>query len=240
MTAPLSPSRFVFPKWTNYVLPVVLVAAAMGAPYQILLVGYGLSPVTLNSGYQPSQPIPYSHELHVSQLGIDCRYCHNTVETAAFAAIPSADTCMKCHHAVRKNSPKLQPLHDAFDSGEPVKWVQVHDLPDYSYFDHSAHVNKGVSCVSCHGRIDRIGEEGVFQQEPLNMGWCLKCHRDPAPNLRPVDEVTNLAWGAELSDDQRRAEGMKQAIAVLGKDLKDPAQFAQLHAQMQDCSKCHR
>jgi len=120
-------------------------------------------------GYQPVQPVPYSHALHVGQLGIDCRYCHNTVEVAAQAAIPPTQTCMNCHAKIRAQSPKLLPVRESYATGMPVHWMRVHDLPDFVYFNHSAHVRRGVSCVECHGRVDKM--EVVYQQEPLSMGW---------------------------------------------------------------------
>jgi len=250
-------SRFVFPRWANIVVPIALIAIAAGVPYKVLLIGLIGSPTTLNSGYQPEQPIPYSHELHVNQLGMDCRYCHTTVEDSSFAAIPSANVCMNCHHAIRKNTPagepnpKLAALYEAYDTGMPVEWVKVHDLADYSYFDHSAHINKGVSCVSCHGRVDQMGEEGVFQAKELSMGWCLKCHRNPTPNLRPEDQVTNLMWGYNM--DAEAAAGVKKyGIDVeAGGSLTEADRLKigeavfehekiRSQIEMSDCSLCHR
>ena len=129
-------------------------------------------------GYQPVQPVPYSHALHAGQLGIDCRYCHNTVEKAGFAAIPPSETCMNCHTAIWPKAPELKPIRDSYATGLPVPWVVVHDLPDYVYFNHSAHLNVGISCVECHGQINHM--DVVHEAEPLNMAWCLKCHRDPS------------------------------------------------------------
>ncbi|MBI1367887.1 MAG: cytochrome C [Planctomycetes bacterium] len=227
---------FVFPRWANYVLPVALVAIFAGLPYNILLVGLIGAPSTTDVNYQPHQPIPYSHELHVNQLGLDCRYCHTTVEKAGFAAIPSANICMNCHHAIRKvdaagkPNPKLAPLYEAYQTGMPVEWVKVHDLPDYAYFNHSAHINKGVSCVSCHDRVDRMGSDGVYQAKELSMGWCLKCHRDPAPNLRPVDQVTNLMWGWDMKSEEKLKIGQEM---FEHKNIRNAK-------QMSDCSLCHR
>ncbi len=221
---------FVFPKWANYIVPLLLLGGMASVPYKILLAGYALSPQTLNVNYQPEQPIPYSHELHVGQLGMDCRYCHTSVDKAKFAAIPPTGTCMNCHTAIHPESPNLEKLRESWKKGTPVEWKKVHDLPDYAYFAHDAHVNRGVSCVSCHGRVDKMGGEGVYQAKSLSMGWCLSCHRDPAPNIRPLDQVYNLNWGfnlrpseiaqiktivpgmelsegGKLTDDQRRAIG---------------------------------
>ncbi len=222
----------LFPRWANWVLPAVLFGAVAGAPYGLLLVGLGAAPSTTDIGYQPKQPIAYSHELHVNKLGLDCRYCHNTVETSAYAAIPPTETCMNCHRSVRKNSPKLEPLYASFRSGKPVLWKKVHDLPDYVYFNHSAHVNKGVSCATCHGRVDHMDGDvhRVSQQKELSMGWCLSCHRDPAPNLRPKDQVTNLGWDHGKSDAEKRQLG---EVIRTNLNIKTPKQMA-------DCSICHR
>jgi hypothetical protein len=221
---------FLFPRWANYVVPVLLLAGAAGAPYMMLLLGLGGAPSTTDIGYQPPQPIPYSHQLHVNQLGMDCRYCHTTVETAAFAAIPDSATCMNCHSMIRTTSPNLQALYATFKDGMSIPWTKVHDLPDYAYFNHSAHINKGVGCVECHGRVDQMGAEGVFQKEELSMGWCLSCHRDPAPRLRPRDQVTNMFWHLDKSPEDRAKIG---AELVKTLSIKSPQ-------AMSDCSVCHR
>ncbi len=156
--------------------------------------GWGSPRRATDVGYAPEQPVPYSHALHAGQLGIDCRYCHNTVETAAHAAVPPTQTCMNCHAAIRKESEKLIPVRASYATGMPIPWVRVHDLPDYVYFNHSAHVRRGVGCVSCHGRVDTM--EVVYQAEPLSMGWCLDCHRNPERHLRPVEFVTEHGLGA--------------------------------------------
>jgi hypothetical protein len=154
----------------------------------------------LEVGYAPQQPVNYSHQLHAGKLGIDCRYCHTSVEVASDAMIPPTQTCMNCHSQIKTDSDKLALVRESWATGKPIEWVRVHNLPDYAHFNHAAHVNVGVSCVSCHGRVDRM--EVVMQSEPLSMGWCLDCHRNPAPNLRPVAEVTNLGWKPEPGFDQ--------------------------------------
>lgn len=156
------------------------------------VVGYLALPENIETGYSPQQPVPYSHKLHAGNLGMDCYYCHNTVMKAGHAAVPSTETCMNCHTRVKADSAALAPIRASYATGEPVKWVKVHALPDYAYFNHSAHLSAGVSCVSCHGRVDQMVE--VTQVKPLNMGWCLECHRNPAPNLRPTEFVTKLDW----------------------------------------------
>jgi menaquinone reductase, multiheme cytochrome c subunit len=183
---------FLFPRWTNTVRPLVLAGLAVAPIYATLLIWYGASPRTTAVGYAPPQPVPYSHPTHVNKLGIDCRYCHTTVETAEFAALPPTQTCMNCHLAILPESPRLLPIRVSYQTGMPVKWTKVHDLPHYVYFNHAAHFNAGVSCVSCHGRVDRM--ETVGQVETLAMGWCIECHRHPEPYLRPKEFVTKLGW----------------------------------------------
>lgn len=187
-----SDQRFLFPPWANYLLPALVLTIVGGAVYVPMVVGLGASPNTLNVGYMPTQPVPYSHAVHVGQLGMDCRYCHTTVETAGFAAIPPTQTCMNCHEKIMPDSPKLLPVRESNVRGTPIEWVKVHDLPDFAYFDHSTHVNKGIGCVSCHGRVDKM--EVVYQDQPLSMGWCLDCHRAPEKHLRPLEYVTKLDW----------------------------------------------
>ena len=185
---------FAFPKWTNVLRPALGVALVVVPAYVVVLLAYGASPRTTNVGYRPVQPVPYSHALHAGQLGIDCRYCHNTVEVAADAAVPPTQTCMNCHAKIRATSPKLLPVRESYATGLPVPWVRVHDLPDFVYFDHSAHVRRGVGCVECHGRVDTM--EVVTQVHRLSMGWCLDCHRHPEPHLRPPALVTTMNWVA--------------------------------------------
>ncbi len=225
--------KFVFPKWANYLLPFIVLSAIGGGAYAPAVVGLAFSANTLNVGYAPVQPVPYSHAMHVGQLGIDCRYCHTTVDDASFAAIPPTQTCMNCHHAILPDSPRLAAVFKSNETGEPVPWVKVHDLPDYAYFNHSAHVNKGVSCVSCHGRIDKM--EVVRQDKALSMGWCLDCHRQPEKHLRPLDKVTDLAWKPE----QEPGETPEQAQLRVGRFMKEKLQIND-EAFMTSCSTCHR
>lgn len=252
----------IFPKWANLVIPVVLIGAGLGLPYKFLLVGLGANPTTIAVNYAPEQPVPYSHELHVGQLGLDCRYCHTTVDKAAFAAIPPLSTCMNCHTTVKPDSPAIQEIRKRYFekdpltektsklAGKPIPWVKVHDLPDYAYFNHSAHVNKGVSCVSCHGRVDKMVV--VYQAEPLSMGWCLSCHRNPAPNLRPKEDVYDLNWGNKLTQEQidrlkdlgfndfQIGQALSEADrTAIGEKLVDKYKI-RTPMEMSDCSKCHR
>src|SRR5205823_881654 len=155
------------------------------------------------------------HALHVGKLGLDCRYCHNTVEKTAFAALPATQTCMNCHTNIKGEAETLKPVRESWTIGKSIPWVKVHDLPDYVYFNHSAHVTHGVGCIECHGRIDRM--EVVHQEKPLSMGWCLNCHRDPSTHLRPRDvSPTDMTYtgvdpdtGKPLLNEQKRAELMQ-------------------------------
>jgi len=212
----------VFPRWINRLREIVAVVAVMVPVYLVLLIAYGLSPRTTAVGYMPEQPVPYSHALHVGQLGIDCRYCHTTVEKAAFAAIPPTATCMNCHQNIRRESPKLLPVRESYATGLPVAWIKVHDLPDYVYFNHSAHVSRGVGCASCHGRVDKM--ETVYQAEPLSMAWCLDCHRRPERPLRPVEFVTAMDWTPN-EDPVALGSRLRQERGI------NPST---------DCSTCHR
>jgi len=184
--------QFLFPKWTNRIPLAVTVITPLVLVGVIGFVWYFFSPKWTDVGYQPHQPVAFSHKQHAGQLGLDCRYCHNTVERAAFAAVPPTQTCMGCHATVKKDSPKLAPVRESWNTGKPIPWINVHMLPEYAKFDHSAHVTQGVGCTSCHGRIDQM--QVVMQKKTLSMGWCLECHRDPTPSLRPKEEITNMAY----------------------------------------------
>jgi len=222
MTEDKSNDIFTFPKWTDVLRPGIALAAVGGLVYASVVIYLGFSPQATDVGYMPTQPVPYSHALHVGQLGMDCRYCHTGVEKTARAAIPPTQTCMNCHSKVRANSEKLIPVRESYATGMPVPWIRVHDLPDYVYFDHSAHIRRGVGCVSCHGRIDTM--EVVYQAEPLSMGWCLECHRSPEQHLRPVEFVTQLDWVPE--EDQ----------LALGSRLRETNNIN----PPTDCNTCHR
>jgi menaquinone reductase, multiheme cytochrome c subunit len=224
------------PAWTNR-LRIAVAAVAVALPaYFVLMFAYGASPLATAVGYAPVQPIPYSHAMHAGQLGLDCRYCHTTVERAAEAALPPTQTCTNCHsqkYGILRDSEKLAVLHEALYSNDPQKkglpipWVRVHDLPDYVYFNHSAHVTRGVGCVSCHGRIDRM--EVVYQAKPLSMGWCLECHRNPAPNLRPPEAITDLMWTPpEGLPAEEYGQRLMKEYNIRGPEY------------MQSCSTCHR
>ena len=221
-------TRFVFPRWANYLLPVLVVSAVGGALYVPVLAELVASPRTLDVGYAPVQPVPFSHAQHAGTLGIDCRYCHVGVDKGPHSTLPATQICMNCHATIKADSPTLLPVRESWATGKPIPWKRVHDLPDYSYFNHSAHVNRGVSCAECHGRVDQM--DVVHQAQPLSMEWCLQCHRDPAPKLRPLDQITNLGW----KPPQDRTE--RQKLAAF---LKDEFKIRDSE-YMTSCSTCHR
>ncbi len=173
------------------------------------------------AGVAREQPVPFSHKHHVGELGIDCRYCHTSVEESSSANIPPTQTCMNCHAQIWSDSPTLEPVRASYRTGESIEWIKVHDLPDYVYFNHSIHVNKGIGCTSCHGRVDQMNL--IYQAESLQMEWCLDCHRNPEKHVRPREEIFNMEW---FTDDQ----------AALGARLID-----EYHIESRDdCSVCHR
>jgi hypothetical protein len=185
----------IFPKWTNQVPRKILIGLIVVLNAIIFGVWYFFSPQYTDVGYAPVQPVPYSHKIHVDKLGLDCQYCHTDVFKSKMSNIPSTQTCMNCHSQVKTESEKLAPVRESWESGEAIEWIRVHNLPDYAYFNHSAHVNVGVGCESCHGRVDKM--DVVYQAKPLSMGWCLDCHRAPEKYIRPVDEVTTMGYQAE-------------------------------------------
>ncbi|HWL85657.1 MAG TPA: cytochrome c3 family protein [Polyangiaceae bacterium] len=187
----------IFPRSLNK-LPLVAAVGVVGALVGVTFIfWYYFSPKNLQVGYAPLQPVPYSHKLHAGQLGIDCRYCHANIERSAHAMIPATQTCMGCHAVVKTDSARLAPVRASWETGKPIEWIKVHKLPEHSYFDHSAHLAAGVGCVTCHGRIDEM--ETVRLDKPISMGWCLECHRDPSPNLRPKDQITNMDWRPDMA-----------------------------------------
>ncbi|MCA9968603.1 MAG: cytochrome c3 family protein [Anaerolineales bacterium] len=182
------------------------------------------SPYVTDVGVVRDQPVPFSHQHHVGGLGIDCRYCHAAVETAAYAGMPAVHTCMSCHSQVWTDAPALAPIRTAYRENRPIAWQRVYDLPDFVYFDHSIHVAKGVGCETCHGRIDQMPL--TWQAVTLHMEWCLDCHRRPAAYLRPQSEIFTMGYEPQPSQ------------AALGADL--VAANAIALPQLDDCSICHR
>ena len=180
----------IFPKSANRLpLQIVIYLCVLGA---IATAGatYYMTPKYTRVGYAPVQPVPYSHALHVGQLGLDCRYCHSNVDKSGYANLPTSQTCMNCHNQVKKDSPLLAVVRNSYETGDPVPWVKVHELPDFAYFNHSIHVNRGVSCVECHGKINEM--EVVTHVQPLSMGFCLDCHRNPAIRVREPKNIYDL------------------------------------------------
>ena len=156
------------------------------------------SPWVTRQGQRPDQPIPFSHKHHVEGLGLQCQYCHTQVEKAAYAGIPPTKTCINCHAQIWTNAELLKPVRESWATGNSINWIRVHDLPDYVYFNHEIHVNKGIGCGSCHGRVDEMPL--MYEENSLQMEWCLNCHRNPSVNLRPTTEIYNMAWAGPSTD----------------------------------------
>ncbi|MSR38537.1 MAG: cytochrome C [Planctomycetes bacterium] len=217
----------LFPKWTNKVPAMLSMGSAASGLAVTFIVWFWFSPRHTDVGYEPLQPIAYSHKLHAGQLGLDCRYCHRLVEEGPHATVPDADTCMGCHKQVKTDSRLLPLLRANYGDGKgdnpPIPWVKVHMLPDYAYFSHAVHVRANVGCASCHGRVDQM--EVVRQVEPLSMGWCLDCHRNAAPHIRPAGVmVTQMDW--QPTDTSIATAEMR----LNANELNPPTQ----------CSACHR
>lgn len=218
----------IFPKWSNTVPIKVVIALILTVTAATAGVWYYMSPNYTKVGYMPTQPVPYSHALHVGTLGLDCRYCHTFVDRSAHANIPAPSVCMNCHSPdlgnVLSDSPRLAPIRDSYASGQPVEWVKIHNISDYAYFNHAVHVNRGVSCVECHGQINEM--ETVAEAKPLGMSFCLDCHRNPERVVRPLDKVYDLTWKA----DSKEAQAQDGTKFVHDWKILPP----------QSCSGCHR
>jgi hypothetical protein len=214
----------LFKPWSNTVYRVSLFAiglAVIGGTVAGPMI-YVRTPFYLQTQDPIEQPVQFDHRHHVGDEGIDCRYCHSLVEKAASAGVPPTQLCLNCHSQVWNKSPKLNPVRESFFSGKPIVWNKVHKLPNYVYFNHSIHVAKGVGCATCHGRIDEM--EQVRKVQPLTMGWCLECHRQPERFLRPREEIASMTW-------QPKGDQLE-----LGRALK-----AEYHVQTRvSCSTCHR
>jgi hypothetical protein len=214
-------------------------ATIFGAAFILAGVGYLVwlfyrSSYTTQVGVVRPQPVQFSHEHHVGGLGIDCRYCHTTVETSPQAGIPPTQICMQCHSQIWADSPKLAAVRASFRTGESIAWTRVHDLPDFVYFDHSIHVAKGVGCVSCHGRVDTMPL--MWRAETLHMQWCVDCHRNPEPHLRPRELVFSMDVPATFASTDGGHAATADVAAAPAVDL------AKLHqvSHETDCSTCHR
>jgi hypothetical protein len=212
---------------------VLLIGLLLGLVYEL-----GTSPWVTRQYAAREQPIQFSHERHVAGNGIDCRYCHTSVEQSRFAGIPPTKTCMNCHSQIFSASPFLEPVRASFNSNKPLHWTRVHDLPDFVYFDHSIHVNKGVGCTTCHGPVDKMPL--MYQNATLQMAWCLDCHRNPEMNVRPRDQVFSVAYRQPASD---------RPVKALGKEFTDQRELGkalvaeykiQEPRNITSCSTCHR
>ena len=196
------------------------------------------SPYVTYAGIARPQPAPFSHQHHVAALGIDCRYCHTSVETSNFAGIPPTKTCMNCHSQIWTSAPLLEPVRESFRTGKSLVWNRVNDLPDFVYFDHSIHINKGVGCNTCHGPVDRMPL--MFNYASLQMEWCIECHRAPEKNLRPREQVFNMRYQQPTADLPVVDEGKAYTDQLaLGKHL---VQKYHLRTVMDitSCNTCHR
>jgi cytochrome c peroxidase len=182
----------IFPSNANALVRWALVGGGLFA--LMLVVALPIYARTVNNavGVPVAQPVDFPHNLHTVQLGIDCRYCHTSVEVAANANVPPTETCMTCHSQVRVGDPQLAAVAESWANGTPIEWNRVHNLGDYVYFDHSAHIQKGVGCTTCHGRVDQMTD--IWKAAPMTMGWCLECHRAPEKFVRPRSEVFNMAY----------------------------------------------
>jgi hypothetical protein len=213
----------IFHHSANTIARILLFGAIFIAAAMLWLI-YMVNSSSYMTGEQVirQQPVQFSHERHVAGNGLDCRYCHTSVETSSFAGIPSTQTCMNCHSQIWSQSPFLEPVRASFRDGTPMRWVRVHNLPDFVYFDHSIHVSKGVGCDTCHGRVDRMPL--IWQEASLQMDWCLDCHRDPARYVRPREFVFQMDY--RPPPDQRE----------LGRRLVEEYGIR----SMTNCSVCHR
>jgi hypothetical protein len=185
-------------------------ATIYGAVFLVIILGWVAyvvqgSPFITYAGVRKPQPVPFSHQHHVTGLGIDCRYCHTSVETSSFAGIPPTKTCMNCHSQIWTNAQLLEPVRASYRSGESLQWTRVNQLPDFVFFNHSIHVTKGVGCNTCHGPVDLMPL--MYQQESLQMEWCLGCHRDPGKHLRPRDQVFNMRYQPPSTDNPVKMDG---------------------------------
>jgi hypothetical protein len=213
----------LFPRWSDTAFRLALVGLVLlGAGGVVALFLYVRTPDNLNRYFQVDQPVQFDHRHHVQDDGIDCRYCHDTVTRSPFAGIPSTELCMGCHSQVWPRSPMLEPVRRSYFLGLPMPWNRVHDLPDFVYFNHAIHVNKGVGCVTCHGRVDQMAL--VYQAAPLTMGWCVDCHRAPEQHLRPRTEITSMTW--QPAGDAK----------ALGRQLAEEYRVRHLT----HCTACHR
>ena len=212
----------IFPRWSNTVpIKTVIGLTLIGGAVSLGLLYY-MTPAWARVGYTPIQPVPFDHSIHVDQIGMDCRYCHTFVDRSEHSNIPAAATCMNCHNQIKPASPALAPIRESSAGGKPVEWIRVHRTPDYVFFNHSVHVNRGVSCVECHGQINKM--KVVGHKKSLSMGFCLDCHREPEKFLRDP-KTTNI-----YDLDSKRAGENAGLELVKHMNINPP----------KSCSGCHR
>lgn len=222
----------IFPKATNLILLKAGLALAIVGGLATMAIWYYCTPKYSRVGYQPVQPVYFQHDLHVKQLGMDCRYCHSYVEVSGHSNLPTTQTCMNCHRDIQKDNPKLKPIRDSWATGQPIAWVKIHNVPDYAYFNHSAHVNRGVSCVSCHGKVNEMNV--VWQDKSQSMGWCLSCHRNPQDYVRPIAAAGTDTTSPVFNLDWIPPAGKTQA--EIGRKLVHDWKIN----PPKDCAGCHR
>ena len=216
----------IFHRSTNFLARVTIFGAVFFIAALLWLIGgYNRSTYNTQANVPREQPVQFSHKHHVGDEGIDCRYCHTSVETAAFAGIPPTKTCMNCHSQIFANSPYLEPVRESWRTDKPIKWARVHDLPDFVYFNHSIHVKKGVGCATCHGRVDQMPL--TYQAQSLQMEWCLECHRNPARFVRPREKVFDMEWQYPSNQAEEGAK-LVQEYRIRAPNF------------MTSCNTCHR
>jgi Cytochrome c7 and related cytochrome c len=217
----------VFSRSANNIAKISLVVAAIlaGTAFYVYTQVSRSSYIT-GRYLEKQQPVQFSHKHHVGDDGIDCRYCHSTVETSASASLPPTQTCMNCHNQIWSDSPYLEPVRASFRENTPIQWERVHDLPEFAYFNHSIHIAKGVGCASCHGDIANM--PAVYQENTLQMEWCLSCHRNPAPNIRPKSEIYNTSWNPSNITPEQQMEVDEKIKNLRSKEM------------LTSCSTCHR
>jgi Cytochrome c7 and related cytochrome c len=213
----------IFHRSTNTYSRVSIFGAVFFLGFLLWLFGaWSRSSWATQAGVAREQPVPFSHAHHVGDVGLDCRYCHTSVETSGFANLPPTKTCMNCHSQIWNTSPTLEPVRESFRSDRSIAWTRVHDLPDFAYFDHSIHVNKGVGCETCHGRVDKMPL--TWQKASLQMEWCLDCHRHPEQYVRPREAVFQMGYEPPIDQE------------TLGRQLVKEYKIQSLTS----CSTCHR
>ena len=214
----------IFRRSINWFANVTIIGAVLVAGLLLtILLNINRLDYVSHVGMAKDQPVAFSHKHHVTGMGIDCRFCHTTVEETAFAGIPPTETCMSCHSQIWTEAPILEPVRASFRDNTSLQWTRIHDLPDFVYFKHDIHINKGIGCETCHGRIDRMPL--AWKAQTLNMEWCLECHRAPHKFIRPREEVFNMAW---TPPPDQEAAGLKLV-----------EQYGIQKSQLTDCSVCH-